>query len=367
MQPESRITRRSFMTAGSALAGGVLLASCGSSKPTSGAGSNPSTTDSAALTSTAEIEQAARAEGGTLLFYTFSSDLVTALGGGFSKKYPWANVQTFVGQNPDISDKLITESVSKSPTADVFMLPPTWRQTLMENDIVAATTIPSESAVSKELLDSSGYGHPVYQLVITLIYNTNLVKSPPTDAYDMADPAWKGKFAFDEPQNIALGATWLASKRQQWGDDKWKSWLQALKDNNALITNSGGDSYSAVLQGGRAIGVDSTNDVLSQAKGAPVAAIYNDNDVIRFVQLAWLTKRAAHPQTGRLFLDWVISEEGQQAMAGTSRSPVLNIDVPTALAKILPSGTQLLPTEYLNDFYTNTSAYVKIYDSIWPT
>jgi iron(III) transport system substrate-binding protein len=367
MFDEKKVSRRGFLASGSVLAGAALLGACSSGS--SGAGSSPTGSASSGgdALGLSALEQKARQEGGTVTFYTFGSDLVTALGGGFRKAYPWANVQTFVGPAKDVSNKVLAETLAGTPTADVFMLPPTFRQTLMSNGVITPAKLPSDKAMPSNFLDPTGYGHPVYQLVITLLYNTDLVKAPPTDAYDLSSSSWSGKIAFDSPQNLALGTTFLASKRTAWGDQKWQAWLNGLKSDNIFLTSSGGDAYAAVLRGERAICIDSTNDVLTQKKNAPVAAVYDDGDVIQFIQLAWLGKKSKSPYSGQLFLNWVMSQDGQKAMASTGRSPALDIDVPSAVENIVPAGTSFLPQSQLSGFYNNVSDYLGTLSKLWPS
>src|ERR1700683_451139 len=106
-----KVSRRGFLAGGGALAGATLLGACssGGSSTSSSAGASD-----AALTLSA-LEQKAHQEGGAVTFYTFSSDLVTALGGGFQKAYPWAKVQTFVGPAKDVSNKVLAETLAGTP------------------------------------------------------------------------------------------------------------------------------------------------------------------------------------------------------------------------------------------------------------
>ena len=114
-----KVSRRGFLTGSSALAGATLLGAC-----SSGSSSTvDSASSSAAALSLSALEQKARQEGGAVTFYTFSSDLVTALGGGFQKAYPWAKVQTFVGPAKDVSNKVLAETLSDvTPSDDVAFL-----------------------------------------------------------------------------------------------------------------------------------------------------------------------------------------------------------------------------------------------------
>ena len=348
---------------GSALGGAVLLNACGT-----GGGGAPAAPPTAAAPATLdEIVAAAEAEGGDLIWYLpGQADTAQALQEAFKAKYPFTNPQVQSLVFRDMANKLITESITGAPTADVFMLPSPFRQIFLDNDVVVPTTVPAEQALPQDLLDPDGFAHPVYILLITTIYNTNSMPSGPPKPADMADPQWAGKIAFDRVQGLGQSTMWLASWRNQMGDAEWVRWLDGLQANDIFVTGSGGDTYAAVLRGDRAFGIGSSNDINAQEPGTPMAADFSYPPV-PFVQNLWLTRQAAHPATGRLFIEWALGEDGQQTLASTGRSPVLQtVDSPVSVSTLLPEGIEPLPGTELRDFFGRTNEYVSILDAKWP-
>lgn len=371
MGQSRELTRRDLLRAGAAIGGSLLIGACAPS----GSGTGASATASAAAAATAApaatpmsieaLTEASKKEGGQALWYLpGSTDMAAALKAGFEKAYPWTKLTTFSASLRDLPNKILTESITEAPTADVFMLPATFRQMLLQNNVPTKVKIASDAKMPQDLVDAQDLAHPCYVLLVTNLYNTNTVKTPPKDPFELADPSWKDKVVFDRVQSLGQSTLWLSAWRKQWGDAKWVGWLNGLKANNIFITESAGDSYAAVLRGERHVGIGSSNDVIAQKPGTPVAANYAFPPV-RFIQYLWLTRRAAHPATGRLFIEWVTSEEGQKAIASTGRSPALDVESPVAVKNILPAGIKPVPGTDLSDFYDRTDNYTNFLFQLW--
>jgi ABC-type Fe3+ transport system substrate-binding protein len=175
--------------------------------------------------------------------------------------------------------------------------------------------------------------------------------------------------AFDQPQNRGASALFLASHRKAWGDTKWMQWLQGLKANNILLTATGTAAYEAVLAGERSICNAGVDDFLAQKPGTPVASVYYFGCPSYLTQLL-KTNGAPHTNTADLFINWCVSPDGQLAIAsdaGGTHGPVLNIDSPASLGKLLPSGVQPATIADMTDFYDNPDSYVQIWNTLWPT
>jgi ABC-type thiamine transport system substrate-binding protein len=191
------------------------------------------------------------------------------------------------------------------------------------------------------------------------------VSNLPTDIYEYANPTYKGKIAMDNPQNVAPSYFFLSCRRKDWGDDKWMKWLQGLKSNNIFLTSSATSAYQAVVSGERSLAPDNADDVLSQKAGTPVKPSFYDGVPTQIFYL-YRTQRAAHPYTAALFINWAMSSDGQHNIASTGRSPVIDIDVPQAISKILPAGTAVASAAATNDLINNQASYLSVYNQLWP-
>jgi ABC-type Fe3+ transport system substrate-binding protein len=363
MEPRSKLNRRDFLRAGAALGGGLALAACA---PGAGpAASAPAATASAAASLTpaqalAALEEAARAEGGQVLWYNAGNpNLVAKVTEGFQKAYPWAK---FTGSSvpfTDMPNKLVTEAATGAPTADVVWCPPTLRQIFLKSNILTKVALSNDALMPKDSLDPDGYAHPVWQLVTAPVYNPNVLAETalPKDPFDLANPIWKGKLAFDRVQNLGQSTTWLSVWRKKWGDAKWMTWLDGVAANQVFITASAGAAYEAVLRGERQLGLSSSNNILSQRAGTPMK-MYFGLPPVPFYNHSYLMAKAAHPKMGQLFMEWSSTEIGQKAIASSGLSPIMPIDDPNAVSKFLPSGVTPVTGAELADFANNLEEYV---------
>jgi len=352
------ISRRSLLKAGSAFAGATLLPGLAGG-PLTSAFAQPALT----AVPLAELEAAAEKEG-TLVFYSLGD--FSEWTNPFKERYPWVKVEAFSSPAAEVANKVLTEAATGTPTADVIMMPPARARAIVQAGAVAQVRLEAESKLAADLLDPEGYSHPVYTFLIPLIYNTNLIKDPPKDIFELADPKWKDSFAIDRPQNLGVSSLFLASHRSVWGDEKWRQWLDGLKANNVFIASDATAAYEAVLRGERKLGAASLADVIAQAEGAPVAPSFYDGGVVLYPNSLWLLSKARHPNVGALFINWIVSEEGQRVVAAGGRTPVLDIDTDVSLNKLLPPGATVFDSRNVQDYFTNPAEYEAVWEEYWP-
>jgi ABC-type Fe3+ transport system substrate-binding protein len=359
-------TRRQFLAGGiGALALGALAACGGNSSSGSSGGGGVSSTSTRTYT-LAELEDNAQKEGGTLVYYTLGQDIADAQIKGFTAKYPWAKISTRIDNGRRTLTKIVQEYQAKAPTADVFVNTSGTTPLSVRKQVAALTKVPNDAQTPGAFRDLSGYGHAYYQNLQALAYNTNLITTPlPTDIYDLGDASFRGKIAMDNPQNAAPGYFFLSSQRKKWGDEKWNTWLKAMKANDIFLTQSATSAYQAVVAGERAIAPDNADDVLSQKAGTPVKLAFYQGVPTQIFYL-YTSVRVKHPYTANLFINWSLSEDGQKAIASTGRSPIVKIDTPLSVDKILPTGITVATEEATNDLVNNQSTYMSAYDSLWP-
>jgi iron(III) transport system substrate-binding protein len=148
-----------------------------------------------------------------------------------------------------------------------------------------------------------------------LSYNSALVKSPPTSWDDVTKPAFNQKLGMIPAG--AGGTTWTLAmfQRQVLGEEHWK----ALAKKPYTMFPSDSPLASAIVRGEVRVGPLKSNSIIPMmAEGAPIGIVYPSDGVPITVSAAGIGKDAAHPAAARLYMDWVLSEEGQGAWVETS-------------------------------------------------
>jgi ABC-type Fe3+ transport system substrate-binding protein len=369
------IDRRSLLIGGAGLVGGLALAACSSSagsSATTAATSGTGSTSGAlpALSETALIAQSKK-ESGSVIWYAGGAPqaepLITA---GFHRKYPWATLKPVDMTQEARPQKLLVEHATHAPTADVTSGSPSFFTELVPQGIVQAVALEAEKSIPATYLDSEHYMHPWYDLPVSPVYNTNLVKTPPTDPYQLADPSWSGKLAFDNPESRGQAYIWLLAWQIEWGTTKWTKWLDGLTANKPILTgSSSGNTYNDVLQGSRELGPDGPNDVGTQKPGTPVKQMYDTpgfSPVPDVVSL-WMVANSPRPATTQLFLNYMLGAEAERIMAEGFRPPLLpGLGTQCDLDKLFGPGVAEFPYGKLLPLLKNPNGLDKVIDAHFP-
>jgi ABC-type Fe3+ transport system substrate-binding protein len=314
-------------------------------------------------TDLAALEAAAKQEG-TLNIYTAPEYdfLVT----GFKKAYPWATVNFTGLEPPETQAKVMAELGAGVNNVDIANLKLPQIQQFIAKDALARIVVPNDALVPNELKDPDGYTHPETSSHTALVYNTDLIKEPPSHLADLTDPKWRGEFAIDSPTGGSTGSQVLASQRAVMGDEGWKKWLQGIADNQPNITKSSSSSFDAVLRGDSAVCACAYHDYNDRDPNAPLGAAFYDQDgqgVITALAVAVAMKAAPHPHMAALWLNWMESPDGgQPGFAASGRAPV--VDFPGNKAGV-PAGTKVAPVwKVLGDYFKSPDSYNSVIGGI---
>jgi ABC-type Fe3+ transport system substrate-binding protein len=323
-----------------------------------------SSSDTSGLTGSA-LEAAAKNEGGHVVWYNSGNpNLVAAVTKAFTAAYPWASVAGTPVAFSDLPAKLISEQVTGAPTADVTWFPPTLQQKLSQYPIFQPVTLAGDKNMPADTLDPTNIAHPAWQLAIGIVYDPKVVSNPPATPQDLANPEWKNQIAFDRVQNLGQSTTWLSVWKEPMGATAWGNWLDALQKQNIFLEPDANSSFTSVLQGQKKLGISASNYVISE--GAGTVTMDFKIQPVPFYNHQYLTKRAQHPASAKLFMEFASSAPGQLAIASVGLSPIMNVSTPNTLTKFLPEGVSLLPGTAEANFTANTSSYLAALTQRWP-
>ena len=124
--------------------------------------------------------------------------------------------------------------------------------------------------------------------------------------------------------------------------DAWSAYVAGLAGRRPLLAADNERSVLEVATGSRWVGLANWNVAKRVRVGSPVRHTFLDPTpcVPGFGALA---SGAARADLGATFLRWLAADAGQRAYADTGRVPArLDLDVPTALRRVLPSGITAL-------------------------
>jgi len=257
---------------------------------------------------------------------------------GFEAKYSFLKAPYARDDPPQQLQKLMAEARSGHLVADVV------ESTGLEDPLRAAGIdqrfwSPEIEAYEPNRRDPDNYWAPTRYSYLGACYNTNLVKPAdvPKSFDDFLDPKWKGKMAWSS--NTIGALLFITGVRNFMGEDKALAYLQKLAEQDiAPIAAANRVTVDRVIDGEYAICLDAFlhHPIISARKGAPVASLPLD-PVLTVVSSVMLPKAPPHPYAAMLFIDYLLSKEGQQTLQGADYFPA-RPDVPASpdLDKIVP-------------------------------
>lgn len=305
----------------------LALAACGSS-----AGGSPS--QAAAPTSTldslspADLAAAAAKEGTLTWYTTFADDDVQPIVKAFNKAYPNVQVKPLRLSADKIPPRVITEQRGKQYTADIVSGDSPQVAQLLQAGALQPYTPKDQSALPSGLSLPTGYEGIVYVVTTVVAYNPQIVKqkglAAPTSWQDLTQPAWKGQFSIDPG-----AVNWYDSLVNGMGHDQALNLLKALGANKPVFVESHTQALTQVQAGEPAAAATAYGYKASslKKKNASTVEFVNSPQLPASLTLIDVVKNAPHPAAARLFEDWMVSKEGQQAVVDITNHTSIRTDV----------------------------------------
>jgi iron(III) transport system substrate-binding protein len=280
----------------------------------------------------------ARKEGQVTVYSSMIADqALRPILNGFEAKYPFVKAQYVRDDPPQQLQKVMAESRAGRMVVDVL------ESTGLEVPIRAANInqpfwSPQIAAYAKEHTDPTGYWAPTRFSYLGACYNTNLVKPGEIKSFeDFLNPKWKGKIAWS---STVIGAMlFITGVRNFMGEENAYTYLKKLAAQDvAPIASANRVVVDRIMAGEYALCLDAFlhHPIISARKGAPVASLPLD-PVLTVVSSVMLPKAPPHPHAAMLFIDYLLSKEGQAKLQGADYFPA-HPDVPASsdLDKIVP-------------------------------
>lgn len=259
----------------------------------------------------------------------------------FEKKYG-IKVSYVRANSNEVALRVMNEAKAGRMQADVF--DGTGATASLKKEGIVAKFIPENAKrFPKEYIDAEGYWVATNLYVLTPGYNTELIKkgTEPKTFQDLLDPKYKGKIAWNSTSSSSAGPGFVGIVLDTMGEEKGKAYLRELaKQQPAGLAVAARQVLDQVIAGEYAIALNIFNNhaVISAAKGAPVDWIPMD-PALGVLSVISVTKDAPHPNAGRLFLEFLMSEEGQKIYRDAEYLPV-DPNVPPKDLALRPDGVK---------------------------
>ena len=263
--------------------------------------------------------EGAKKEGKLVVYTSMTVDQAQKLNDTFKAKYPFIQPSMFRAVGERLLTKIMAEAQAGKYEFDVVQSAETQAYFLKKKNLLAKYVAPETKNIQKPFFDPDGYWAAVYMMPNVIGYNTRVVKrnEVPRSDDDLLNPKWKGKIGMDHSK-----PEWFSWKLKRMGEEKGLAYMKKLGAQDFKLY-SGLTILTNLLAAGEFPLVLNTylhnvEDV--RRKGAPVDWVAQNSVFTKFQPIG-VGSKAANPNAAKLFVDFMLSEEGQKIIASFGRVP----------------------------------------------
>ncbi len=274
----------------------------------------------ALLAQSRELIEAAKKEGEFVFYSGIPVPDAQAMLAALEKKYPFLKTTFYRATGPALVSRIQTEQRAGTHIWDAMNSTGFEPYVLLEQGFFAKYDSPQRRSFPDGHKDNEGYWTTMYTSPMVLTYNTRLVSPAelPKDYAELLNPQWKGRLALDSSD-----FEWYANLRKIWGAERAQKFLEGLRKQEVRLVQ-GRALLTELLGGGEVAMLVNNflqNAIESKRKGSAVEMLALD-PVVSAAGLVGINKFAPHPNAAKLFVDFVLSKEGQELIVKTDRSSV---------------------------------------------
>jgi iron(III) transport system substrate-binding protein len=266
----------------------------------------------------ARLLQGAKREGVVSLYTSLAPNESRPLAEAFEKKYG-VKVDLWRALSDKVVQRAVTESQARRYAFDVVETNGPEMEMLAREKLLAEFHSPYIADLPKNAIPVHRTWMPDRMNFFVVGYNTAKVKRAeiPATYEGFLDPKWKGRIGIE-----ATDAEWMATLVKKWGNDKGMDFFRKLAAMKPDMRK--GHILLAELVAAGEVPVALTLYPSSVAalkhKGAPIEMVPVQPVAAR-PQGIGLARNAPHPNAALLFVDFVLSPEGQKLFETLGRAP----------------------------------------------
>jgi len=263
----------------------------------------------------------------------------------WAKRYPDIQIEHVRADLGQTLERVLAESRAKKYLADVISNNESSYPVLQQQNLLAKFDSPSRQKWIEPFKSAfNGVQFPSRVLQIGLAVNTNKLKEAeyPRTWKELGDSKWKNRLGIPDPRVGGGAQLWFLT---MWDKPEFgEKLLSAIAANNPLIKPGIIQVQQSVELGEIDVDVVAYDYVTipARAAGKPVQFVLPRDGTILFATYDSVATNAPNPNAARLLVHFLMSKDGQEALASAYVTPV------HSEAAINPNGSQLKGTPVLS-------------------
>ncbi len=257
---------------------------------------------------------------GSLMWYTSTSiEDAKSLFDVFKKTYPFINTEFFNAGSARLFNRILNEARAGKVFFDLVAVRGLETHQLVKAGFLQPYVSPESTAYPAGFKDPKGLWVDYFDAYNVIGYNTKLVSKDqaPRAWDDLLNPKWKGQIALDEEMY-----SWYGAMTQKWGREKAETFMKNLAKQDVQL-RSGQTLIAQMMAAGEfpiAMVLAHRMEKMKD-QGAPVEWVTTLDPITVSLHPIGIAAKAPHPNAAKLFIDFLLSKEGQQVVLAIGRTP----------------------------------------------
>jgi iron(III) transport system substrate-binding protein len=307
----------------------------------------------------ADWKDRGEAEGKVVLYTTANTSDTKTMTDSFKKIYPKIDVQFDRTSDSQLMEKILNEARAGNLLWDVVSTTGFYGYLLKKRGLLAPYDSPERKYFRDGFKDPQAYWTSTYTTYAVFGFNTRLVSkvNAPRSHEDLLKPFWKGQVGIE-----GRGYEWFTATISGMGREKGLRFMRALAAQKPDL-RIGRTLLAQLVAAGEFNGTLTAymhNFDALKVSGAPVEWVPLAPSFANLHPVA-LSAKSPHPNAGKLFIDFMLSQRGQEVARLLRRIPDridTPPDPPTLLQGITPAFTA-------PEIYDDFDRYIKLFQEIF--
>jgi len=269
---------------------------------------------------------AAEKEGVVTVYSSTDSKSVAGVLQGFQARYPKIRIEFVDQSSNEVYTRFTSESAAGQGTGDIAWAGADTAVKLIEDGIVAEYVSPE----TPHLRPGAAFRNAAYAITyepIVMVYNRRLMpevdvpktRQDLTRLLSQKREAYRGKIGTYDVERSAAGIGFLGEDSRAFPDIAWPL-FKAMAQAEMKLFTSNGTMVERVASGEIALAYDlaAANVAERMKTDATIGMVVPCDFTLYLTRTAIISNKAKHPNAAKVFIDYLLSQEGQQKLADKS-------------------------------------------------